>query len=116
MSQKPALRLDVEMQPIDSLVPCARNAWRGPRKQIARTAASIREFGFTNPVFIDAEGGVIAGVLVARHLGLGEVPAARIAHIPKARRRAVRRAMTPGPVANCAITPPGTDFVRRERP
>lgn len=51
----------IERLPIDALVPYARNSRTHSDAQIAQVAASIREFGFTNPVLIDAAGGIIAG-------------------------------------------------------
>jgi ParB-like chromosome segregation protein Spo0J len=44
-----------------ALVPCARNARTHSDQQVAQIAASMREFGFTNPVLIDEEDGIIAG-------------------------------------------------------
>src|SRR5580692_11087104 len=60
-----------------ALIPYARNARTHSDQQVAEIAASIREFGFTNPVLIDEEDGIIAGhgrVLAAHLLGLDEVP------------------------------------------
>jgi hypothetical protein len=60
-------------------------------QQVAQIAASIREFGFTNPVLIDEEDGIIAGhgrVRAAHLLGLDEVPCIVLAHLPPAQRRA----------------------------
>jgi hypothetical protein len=51
----------VEWRDINGLVPYARNARTHSEAQIAQIAGSIREFGFTNPVLIDPEGGIIAG-------------------------------------------------------
>ena len=59
--------------------------------QVAQIAGSIREFGFTNPVLLDGDNGVIAGhgrVLAARKLGLVEVPCIELAHLTPAQRRA----------------------------
>ena len=59
-----------------ALIPYARNARTHSDQQVAQIAASIREFGFTNPVLIDEEDGIIAGngrVLAAHLLGLDEV-------------------------------------------
>jgi predicted alpha/beta hydrolase len=75
MVQWPADR--VARQPIDGLLPYARNARTHSDKQIAQIAASIREWGWTMPVLVDEEGGIIAGhgrVLAARKLGLADVP------------------------------------------
>ena len=58
---------------------------------MAQIAASIKEFGFTNPVLIDADGGIIAGhgrVMGARLLGLADVPCIRLGHLTEAQRRA----------------------------
>jgi DNA-directed RNA polymerase specialized sigma24 family protein len=60
-----------------ALIPCARNAHTHSDQQVAQIAASIREFGFTNPVLIDEEDGIIAGhcrVLAPHLLGVDEVP------------------------------------------
>ena len=67
----------VEWRKISTLIPYARNARTHSEAQIAEIAGSIREFGFTNPVLIDPEGGIIAGhgrVLAARQLGMDEIP------------------------------------------
>ncbi len=60
-----------------SLIPYARNARTHSDAQVAQIAASIREWGWTNPVLIDETGGIIAGhgrVMAARKLGIEEVP------------------------------------------
>ena len=51
----------IERVPLEALVPYARNSRTHSEAQVAQIAASIREFGFTNPVLIDADGGIIAG-------------------------------------------------------
>lgn len=76
---------------IDSLIPYARNSRTHSDAQVAQIAASIKEFGFTNPVLIDGGGGIIAGhgrVLAARKLGLSEVPCIRLEHLTDAQKRA----------------------------
>ena len=58
---------------------------------MALIAGSIREFGFTNPVLVDGENGVIAGhgrLLAARKLGLDQVPVIELAHLTPAQKRA----------------------------
>ena len=83
--------MQIETLPIDTLIPYARNSRTHSDEQVAQIAASIREFGFTNPVLIDGEGGLIAGhgrVMGARKLGLAEVPCIRLAHLTEAQRRA----------------------------
>jgi ParB-like chromosome segregation protein Spo0J len=81
----------IEHWPIERLVPYARNARTHSDAQVAQIAASIREFGFTNPVLIDGGGNIIAGhgrVLAARKLGMQEVPCIRMEHLTDAQRRA----------------------------
>ena len=81
----------IEHLPTDSLTPYARNARTHSPAQIAQVAASITEFGFTNPVLIDAQGGIIAGhgrVMAAQSLGLVEVPCLRLTHLSDAQKRA----------------------------
>ena len=67
----------LERWPIDRLVPYARNSRTHSDEQVAQIAASIREWGWTTPILVDADGGIIAGhgrVLAARKLGISEVP------------------------------------------
>ena len=75
----------------DSLIPYARNSRTHSDEQVAQIAASIKEFGFTNPVLIDGEGGIIAGhgrVMAARKLGMGDVPCIELSHLTETQRRA----------------------------
>lgn len=83
--------MKVEQLPTEKIIPYARNTRTHSDEQVAQIAASIREFGFTNPVLIDAQDGIIAGhgrVMAARKLGLAEVPCIRLAHLTDAQRRA----------------------------
>jgi DNA modification methylase len=76
---------------VDALVPYARNARTHSDAQVARIAASIREFGWTNPVLVDGDRGVIAGhgrLMAARKLGMTEVPVIELAHLTEAQKRA----------------------------
>jgi hypothetical protein len=73
------------------LIPYANNSRTHTDKQIAAVAASIREFGFTNPVLIDEDGGIIAGhgrVLAAQRLELSEVPCITLAGLTEAQKKA----------------------------
>ena len=84
--------LNIECLPVEALTPYARNARTHSEEQVAQIAASIAEFGFVNPVLIDADGTIIAGhgrLLAARELGLEEVPIIRLAHLTDAQRRAL---------------------------
>lgn len=82
---------DLETRPVEALVPYAKNSRTHSDAQVAQIAASITEFGFTNPVLIDADGGIIAGhgrVLAAQSLGMGAVPVLVIDHLTETQRRA----------------------------
>ena len=83
--------MKIETIAVDRLIPYARNSRTHSDEQVAQVAASIREFGFTNPVLIDGECGIIAGhgrVMAARKLGLADVPCIRLAHLTDAQKRA----------------------------
>ena len=87
----PHLPDQIEHLPTDTLVPYARNSRTHSPEQVAQIAASIREFGFTNPLLIDANNTLIAGhgrVMAAQSIGLATVPAIRLAHLTDAQRRA----------------------------
>lgn len=67
----------VERRKVASLVPYARNARTHSAEQVDQLAASIREWGWTVPVIIDEDGGLIAGhgrVMAAKKLGIEDVP------------------------------------------
>jgi DNA modification methylase len=73
------------------LVPYARNAKKHDEAQVAKIAGSIREFGFNNPVLIDADNGIIAGhgrVMAAQKLALASVPCLRLSHLSETQKRA----------------------------
>lgn len=81
----------IEQIAVAALIPYARNSRTHSDEQVAQIAASIREFGFTNPVLVDEASGIIAGhgrVLAARKLGLETVPAIRITYMTDAQKRA----------------------------
>jgi site-specific DNA-methyltransferase (adenine-specific) len=81
----------IEHLALDALVPYARNSRTHSPEQVAQIAGSIKEFGFTNPVLIDADGGIIAGhgrVMAARKLGLAEVPCIRLGYLSETQKRA----------------------------
>ncbi len=87
--------LVVSTLPVASLVPYAENARTHSPSQVAQIAASIAEFGFVNPVLVDAEGVLIAGhgrVMAAKQLGLVSVPVLRLGHLSPAQARALRLA------------------------
>lgn len=83
--------LKVELLATDSLLPYARNSRTHSEAQVAQIAASIKEFGFTNPVLVDGGSGILAGhgrVLAAKLLGMSSVPCISLAHLTDTQRRA----------------------------
>ena len=87
----PAMARRIEIWPVDRLVPYARNARTHSAAQVAQIAASIVEFGFTNPILVDSADGIVAGhgrLLAARKLGLAEVPVIVLDHLSPTQRRA----------------------------
>ena len=83
--------LQIAWRPLGELIPYARNPRTHSDAQVAQIAASIREFGWTNPVLVDGANGIIAGhgrVLAARKLGLERVPVIELAHMSEAQKRA----------------------------
>ena len=83
--------MNVVHKRLDELIPYAKNARTHSDSQVAQIAASIREFGWMNPVLIDAKGNIIAGhgrVLAARKLGLDEVPCVLHDHLTETQRKA----------------------------
>src|SRR4029077_18633817 len=81
----------IESIPIGLLRPNPKNARTHSRKQIAQIAASIRRFGFLNPVLVDDASMVLAGhgrLQAARLEGLDHVPVVRFGHLTAAQKRA----------------------------
>lgn len=75
----------------EKLIPYARNSRTHSPEQVAQIAASIKEFGFTNPILIDEENGIIAGhgrLLAAQKLGIDEVPVIVMAGLTAAQKKA----------------------------
>ena len=90
-TESPCERLAIKYHPLSDLKPHRRNPRTHSKHQIGQLAASIREFGFTNPILADAENRVIAGhgrLLAAEQLGLTEVPICRLEHLSEAQLRA----------------------------
>lgn len=85
------MSMKVEQTNIDELIPYASNSRTHSEEQVAQIAASIKEFGFNNPVLLDGDNGIIAGhgrTLAARKLGLKEVPTIELAHLSDSQRKA----------------------------
>src|SRR6266699_3580576 len=90
----PPVEMDVQIErwPIERLIPRANNPRTHSREQVANIAASIREWGWTNPILVGADDDIIAGharLLAARKLGMEEVPVIVLRHLSSAQRRAL---------------------------
>jgi DNA modification methylase len=84
--------IQIERWPIERLIPRATNPRTHSREQVANIAASIREWGWTNPILVGADNDIIAGharLLAARKLGMEEVPVIVLRHLSPAQRRAL---------------------------
>lgn len=82
----------IETRLVADLIPYAANSRTHSDAQVAQIAASIKEFGWTNPILIDGDNTIIAGhgrLLAARKLGMEEVPAIILDHLTKAQQRAL---------------------------
>lgn len=85
-------QIQIERWPVERLIPYARNPRTHTDEQVAQIAASIAEFGWTNPVLVGADGVVIAGharLMAARKLALAEVPVIVLDHLTEAQQRAL---------------------------
>ena len=83
--------MEIKQTPISELIPYANNARTHDDAQVAQIAASIKEFGFTNPVLTDGDNGIIAGhgrVMAARKLGMDTVPCIELSHLTPTQKKA----------------------------
>src|SRR4051812_17913718 len=83
--------MHIEQRPIGGIVPFVGNARTHSPEQVAKIAASIKQFGFNNPILVDAEGTIVAGhgrLAAAKSLGLSDVPVVVLGHLSEAARRA----------------------------
>ena len=82
--------LRIEYRPIEALIPFARNPRAHSEEQVTQIAASIKEFGFTNPILLDGANGIIAGhgrLAAARLLGLKTLPCIELGHLTPEQKR-----------------------------
>ena len=87
-----AAALQVTYRKLTDLIPYVRNARTHSDEQVAQLAGSIKEFGWTNPILVDDDGGIIAGhgrLLAAQRLKMDEVPTIQIGGLSEAQRRAL---------------------------
>lgn len=85
------MTIQITYKSVQDLIPYARNSRTHSDAQVAQIAASIREFGWTNPILLDGENGIIAGhgrLLAAQKLGETQVPTIELSHMSEAQKRA----------------------------
>jgi ParB-like chromosome segregation protein Spo0J len=85
------MKHEIEYVSTEELIPYARNSRTHSDEQVAQICASIKEFGFTNPVLIDADGIIIAGhgrTIAAQRLKIKDVPCLRLSHLTEAQKKA----------------------------
>jgi site-specific DNA-methyltransferase (adenine-specific) len=85
------VQVQIKTVTVDKLIPYVRNSRTHSDAQIAQIAASIKEFGWTNPILVDAENGIIAGhgrLMAARKLGYTEVPVIELKDMTETQKRA----------------------------
>jgi len=83
--------MKIEQRSVEKLIPYAKNSRTHSDAQIAQIAASIKEFGWTNPILVDGENGIIAGhgrLLAARKLGHEKVPVIELKDMSEAQKKA----------------------------
>ena len=84
--------MKIEQRPIGQLIPYINNSRKHSDEQVAQIAASIKEFGWTNPILVDGDSGLIAGhgrLLAARKLGMDKVPVIELAHLSENQKKAL---------------------------
>lgn len=95
LSNETDQQLTIVYRLVESLTPDPRNARTHPKRQIDQIVGSIREFGFTNPILIDSDDGVIAGhgrLLAAKAMAMVEVPTIVVSGLDEVQKRALRLA------------------------
>ena len=84
--------MKIEQRPIKALIPYINNSRKHSDEQVAQIAASIKEFGWTNPILVDGNNGLIAGhgrLLAARKLGMDKVPTIELSHLSDIQKKAL---------------------------
>ncbi len=85
-------KMKIQEIEIEKLIPYARNSRIHSDEQVAQIAASIKEFGWTNPILVDGEAGIIAGhgrLAAARKLGLKKIPVIELSHLSPTQKKAL---------------------------
>ncbi len=84
--------MQIEQRQLTDLIPYINNSRKHSDDQVAQIAASIKEFGWTNPILVDGDNGIIAGhgrIMAAKKLGMTEVPVIELAHLSNEQRKAL---------------------------
>jgi DNA modification methylase len=86
------LQMQIEKRQLSELIPYINNSRKHSDDQVTQIAASIKEFGWTNPILVDGDNGIIAGhgrIMAAKKLNMTEVPVIELAHLSKEQRKAL---------------------------
>jgi hypothetical protein len=81
----------ITQKQVTELIPYVNNSRKHSDKQVAQIAASIKEFGWTNPILVDGKNGIIAGhgrLMAARKLGMTEVPTIELSELSESQKKA----------------------------
>jgi len=84
--------MEIIERSVDELIPYINNSRKHSDEQVAQIAASIKEFGWTNPILVDGDKGIIAGhgrLMAARKLKMDKVPTIELAHLTDSQRKAL---------------------------
>ena len=83
--------MKITQKQVAELIPYVNNSRKHSDKQVAQIAASIKEFGWTNPILVDGDNGIIAGhgrLMAARKLGMTEVPTIELSDLSESQKKA----------------------------
>ena len=86
------MQLNVKYRKVEDLIPYVNNSRKHSDEQVAQISASIKEFGWTNPILIDGTNSIIAGhgrLMAARKLKIDEVPTIELGHLTDTQRKAL---------------------------
>ena len=86
------MQLNITYRKVEDLIPYVNNSRKHSDQQVAQIAASIKEFGWTNPILVDKDKGIIAGhgrLMAARKLKMDDVPTIELSHLSEAQKKAL---------------------------
>jgi len=84
--------MQIQQYKVEDLIPYVNNSRKHSDEQVAQIAASIKEFGWTNPILVDGEKGIIAGhgrLMAAQKLKMSEVPVIELTHLTETQKKAL---------------------------